>query len=187
MGTLLMWQCKIITYSLRGQAEGCVKWGNIHVHVFIHPASLCLFFGAFNPFLFKVMVDMYVFITIFLIVLGLFSVGLFLFLLFLLRVVPLMFVVKLVWWCWILLTFACLESFWFLHQIWLRVLLGRAFLVASSRDRVLRWAHSLSNKGKETEQEKYGLAFSACSAGPWELEGGGSGHALWAHPWASLS
>ena len=139
-----MKQCKIITYSLRGQAEGCVKWGNIHVHVFIHPASLCLFFGAFNPFLFKVMVDMYVFITIFLIVLGLFSVGLFLFLLFLLRVVPLMFVVKLVWWCWILLTFACLESFWFLHQIWMRVLLGRAFLVASSRDRVLRWAHSLS-------------------------------------------
>ena len=69
------------------------------MHVFIHPASLCLFFGAFNPFLFKVLVDMYVFITIFLIVLGLFSVGLFLFLLFLLRVVPLMFVVKLVWWC----------------------------------------------------------------------------------------
>ena len=37
-----------------------------------------------------------------------------------------------VWWCWILLTFACLESFWFLHQIWRRVLLGRVFLVVGS-------------------------------------------------------
>ena len=45
------------------------------MHVFIHPASLCLSFGAFNPFLFKVMIDMYGSITIFLIVLGLFSVG----------------------------------------------------------------------------------------------------------------
>ena len=39
------------------------------------------------------------------------------------------FVVKLVWWCWILLTFACLESFWFLHQILRRVLLGRVFSI----------------------------------------------------------
>jgi len=38
-------------------------------------------------------------ITIFLIVLGLFSVGLFLHLSFLPREVPLAFVVKLVWWC----------------------------------------------------------------------------------------
>ena len=35
-------------------------------------------------------------------------------------------------WCWILLTFACLESFWFLHRIWRRVLLSRAFLVVGS-------------------------------------------------------
>ena len=72
---------------------------------------------------------MYDSITIFLIILGLFSVGLFLLLCFLPREVPLAFVVKLVWWCWILLTFACLESFWFLCQIWMRVLLGRAVLV----------------------------------------------------------
>ena len=63
-------------------------------------------------------------ITIFLIVLGLFSVGLLLLLCFLPREVPLAFVVKLVWWYWILLNFACLESFWFLHQIWRRVLLS---------------------------------------------------------------
>ena len=41
--------------------------------------------GAFNPFTFKVIIDMYDSITIFLIVLGLFSVGLFLLLCFLPR------------------------------------------------------------------------------------------------------
>ena len=45
-------------------------------HVFIHSVSLCLLVGAFNPFIFKVMIDMYDPITVFLIVLGLFSVGL---------------------------------------------------------------------------------------------------------------
>ena len=55
--------------------------------------------GAFNPFIFKVIINMYDPITIFLIVLGLFSVGLFLLLCFLPREVPLAFVVKLVWWC----------------------------------------------------------------------------------------
>ena len=35
----------------------------------IHSASLCLLVGAFNPFTFKVVIDMYVPITIFLIVL----------------------------------------------------------------------------------------------------------------------
>ena len=38
----------------------------------------CLLVGAFNPFTFKVIIDMFDPITIFLIVLGLFSVGLFL-------------------------------------------------------------------------------------------------------------
>ena len=67
--------------------------------VFIHSANLCLLVGAFNPFTFKVIINMYDLITIFLIVLGLFSVGLFLLLCFLPREVPLTFVVKLVWWC----------------------------------------------------------------------------------------
>ena len=52
-------------------------------------------------------------ITIYLFVLGLFSVGLLLLLCFMPREVPLAFVVKLVWWCWILLAFACLWSFTF--------------------------------------------------------------------------
>ena len=51
------------------------KWKYIHARVFIHPASLCLLVGVFNPFTFKVIIDMYNPITIFLIVLGLFSVG----------------------------------------------------------------------------------------------------------------
>ena len=49
---------------------------------FILPGTLCaswtwlnVSFGAFNPFTFKVIIDMYNPITIFLIVLGLFSVG----------------------------------------------------------------------------------------------------------------
>ena len=50
-------------------------------------------------------------ITIFLIILDLFSVGLFLLSCLLPREIPLAFVVKLVCWCWILLTFACLKAF----------------------------------------------------------------------------
>ena len=61
-----------------------------------------------------------------------FSIGLSHLLCFLPREVPLALVVKLIWWCWILLTFACLERFWFLHQIWRRVWLGRVFLVVGS-------------------------------------------------------
>ena len=68
----------------------------------------------------------------FLISLGLFSVGLLLLLCFLPREVPLTFVIKLVWWYWILLTFTCLESFWYLNQIWRRVLLDNIFLVVGS-------------------------------------------------------
>ena len=55
----------------------------MHIHVFIHSASLCLLVGAFNPFTFKVIIDMYDPITIFLIILSLFTVDLFLLLCFL--------------------------------------------------------------------------------------------------------
>ena len=69
----------------------------MHAHVFIGPAILCLLAGAFNLFTFKVIIDMYDPITIFLIALVLFPVGLFLLLCFLPREIPLAFVVKLVW------------------------------------------------------------------------------------------
>ena len=75
------------------------NWKYVHAHVFIHPASLCLLVGAFNPFTFKVIIDMYDAVTVFLVVLGLFSVGLFLLLCFLPGEVPLAFIVKLIQWC----------------------------------------------------------------------------------------
>ena len=40
--------------------------------LFIHLVSLCLLVGAFNPFTFKVIINIYVPTSIFLIVLGLF-------------------------------------------------------------------------------------------------------------------
>ena len=49
-----------------------VSGSTLHAHGFICPASLCLLFDAFNPFTFKVVIDMYDLITIFLIALGLF-------------------------------------------------------------------------------------------------------------------
>ena len=61
------------------------------------PASLCLLVGAFNSFIFKIVINIYDPILIFLIVLGLFCVDLFLLLCFLPRETPLAFVVKLVW------------------------------------------------------------------------------------------
>ena len=97
-------------------------------------------------------------ITIFLIVLGLFCVCLFLLLCFLPREDSLAFVVKLVWWCWIHLTFACLESFWFLHQIWIRVLLGNVFLVAGFSFFTLNLSyHSLLACRVAVEKSAYNL------------------------------
>ena len=71
----------------------------MQAHVFIYLAGLCLLVGAFNTFTVKVIIDMYDPITIFLIVVGVFCVGLFLLLCFLLKEVPFSSVVKLVWWC----------------------------------------------------------------------------------------
>ena len=54
-----------------------LKWVSCRQHIYgscfcIHSASLCCLVGAFNPFMFKVIINMYVPIIIFLIVLGLF-------------------------------------------------------------------------------------------------------------------
>ena len=77
--------------------------------LFLYPFSKTVsLVGAFNPFTFKVIIDMYVPMTIFLIVFGFVFVGPFLLLCFPLREVPLAFVVELVWWCSVLLAFACL-------------------------------------------------------------------------------
>ena len=53
----------------------CLKWVSYRQHMYescfcIHSASLCLLVGAFNPFTFKVIIIIYVPISIFLIVWG---------------------------------------------------------------------------------------------------------------------
>ena len=116
-----------------GVKQNDVVSGSVYTCTCFHPPSQSMsLIGAFNPFTFEVNLDMYDLITIFFIVLGLFSADLFLLLCFLPGEVSLAFVVKLVLWCWILLIFASLESFWFLYQIWRRVLLGRVVLVVHS-------------------------------------------------------
>ena len=109
-----------------------LKWVSCRQHMYvscfcIHSASLCRLVGAFNLFTFKVIIDIYVPIAIFLI--GVDFVDLFLLLYFLTIQVPLTFVVKLVWWYWILLTFACLKNFLFFHQFWMRSLPSTVILV----------------------------------------------------------
>ena len=47
----------------------------VHTRTFSTTQPVCLLVGAFNPFTSKVIIDMYDPITIFLTVLGLFSVG----------------------------------------------------------------------------------------------------------------
>ena len=74
--------------------------GSANMRIFSSAQPFYVFFvGTFNLFAFKVIISIYDPITIFLIVLSLFSVGLILFLCFLPREVPFLFVVKLVWWC----------------------------------------------------------------------------------------
>ena len=87
----------------QGRLACCSPWGpkELNTTEWLNWASLCLLGGAFDLTI------------IFLILLGLFSAGLFLLWCFLPREVSLAFVVKLVWQCWILLNFACMESFWF--------------------------------------------------------------------------
>ena len=73
----------------------------------IHSASLYLLADAFIPFTFKAFINRYAPVTIFLIIFICF-VCLFLLLHFLPREVPLAFAIRLIWWCWILLTFSWL-------------------------------------------------------------------------------
>ena len=75
MGTRLNHQYQIITYHLGGQGEWCAKWKCVHAHVLICSAGLCPLVDAFNPFTFKLIINIYDSITAFLIVLDLFSVG----------------------------------------------------------------------------------------------------------------
>ena len=73
--------------------------GSACMHMVSSAQPVCLLVGAFNLLTFKVIIEMYDPIGIFLIVFGLVYVGLFLLLCFLPREVPLAFAVKLVLWC----------------------------------------------------------------------------------------
>ena len=111
-----------------------LKWVSCRQHIYrscfcIHSASMFLVVGVFNPFTFKVIIDIYVPIAIFLIVWGWFCRSFFFSCISWLCKSLLTFVVKLVLWYWILLTFACLKSFLFLHQFWMKSLLGAIILV----------------------------------------------------------
>ena len=66
------------------------------IYSLIFVSILCLLIGAFSPFIFKAIIDMYEPITIY--CFEFVFVGLFFLLCFLSREVPLAFVVKLVWW-----------------------------------------------------------------------------------------
>ena len=68
----------------------------VHTYTCSHSASLLLLVGAFKPFTFKLIINMYDPITILLIVSCLFCVSLFILLCFLTGEVPLAFVIELV-------------------------------------------------------------------------------------------
>ena len=97
-----------------------LKWVSCRQHIYgscfcIHSASLCLFVGAFNPFTFKVIIDIYVPIAIFLIVWGSFYRS-FSSIVFLDHINLFNICCKADLVYSVLLTFTCLESFLFLHQ-----------------------------------------------------------------------
>ena len=101
-----------------------LKWVYCRQHIYIglvfwiHSASLCLLVGVFNPFTFKVILDIYVSLAIFLIVWEWFCRYFFFCrsFVFLDYISPFNTYCIASWWYWILLTFACLKSFLFLHQ-----------------------------------------------------------------------
>ena len=68
----------------------------VYMYMFSSAHPVCILVGAFNPFTFKVIIDIYDPITILLIAFGFFFIGFFLLLCFLPRDVPLAFVVRLV-------------------------------------------------------------------------------------------
>ena len=108
-----------------------LKWVSCRQHIYgscfcMHSSSLCLLVGAFNPFMFKVIIDIYVSIAIFLIVWDCFCRS------FSNSCISWLYtslVVKLVCQYWIPLNFACLKSFLFLYQFWMRSLLGTVIFV----------------------------------------------------------
>jgi len=99
-----------------------LKWVSCRQHIYgscfcIHLASLCLLVWAFNPFIFKVIIDISDPIAIYLLFWVCFCRPFFI-LYFLSEEVPSAFFVKLVWWYWILLILLTCKAFNFYESEW---------------------------------------------------------------------
>ena len=120
-----------LTFSL--YVSWGLKWVSYRQHIYgscfcIHSANLCLLVGAFNPFTFKIIIDIYVPIAIFLIVWGWFckcSSSL----VFLDYISPFNICCKAGLVVLNFLNFCLLKSFLFLHLFWKRSLPGTIILV----------------------------------------------------------
>ena len=108
LNIFFFWTLTFSLYMSRG-----LRWVSCRQHIYgscfcIHSGNLYLLVGGFSPLAFKIIIYMYDSIAIYFIVLGFGVLGLFFLLCLLSREVPLIFVVKLIWWCWTVLIFTCL-------------------------------------------------------------------------------
>ena len=120
----------LLTFSL--YVSWGLKWVSCRQHIYgscfcIHSTSLCLSVEAFNPFTFKVIIDLCVPIDIFLIVCGWFCK--FFPLAFLDYISPFNICCKADLVVLNSLNFWLSEKLWFLHQFWMRSLPGTVTLV----------------------------------------------------------
>ena len=114
-----------VSYGLKWVSCRQQKYGSCFC---FHSASLCVLVGAFNPFTFKVIIDIYVPIAIFLIVWGSFYRS-FSSIVFLDHISPFYICCKASLVVLNSLNFCLSENFLFLHQFWMRSLLGTVILV----------------------------------------------------------
>ena len=99
-----VWNVFFQPFSFSLYVSVVLRWVSCRQHIkgscfHIHPASLCLLVGTFNPSTFKVIINQYDSVAIYLLFWVQFYAP---FLCFLSREDPLVFVGELVWWCWIL-------------------------------------------------------------------------------------
>ena len=102
--SIFAWNIFFQPFSFSLYVSVVLRWVSCRQHIKgscfrIHPASLCLLVGTFNPSTFKVIINQYDSVAIYLLFWVQFYAP---FLCFLSREDPLVFVGELVWWCWIL-------------------------------------------------------------------------------------
>ena len=126
-----------------------LKWVSCRQHTYgscfcIHSASLCLLVGTFNPFIFKVIVYIYVPIAIILILGGWFCKSFFFFCISWLYN-PFSICCKADLVVLISLNLSLSEKLWFLHQFWMRSLLVTVILVVDFSLSVLPFPSGLQS------------------------------------------